>query len=497
MPARQQFIILPPRGLQANVVSPTPAAVEQFLTSLEFVRTSGSNRKVLAAARVPSDIRVIDSIHENGAKLVEMSPESVSALRAREPGIRIVPVVHYFPALAPRMAVAKKFKATAASTGTIDIVVASAGDGAPVTRATVVAFTDFDARVGAQAKTNASGVARLALGGSSKKLERLYVYPNGGFWNGFRKNFQIKTGTKVALEPIALDFTDCLRHFYGNSPLTAGSGLTVGVVDTGIEPHPDLVIAGGTNTVPGEDSNDFGDNGEGHGTHCAGIIAARGTPPHGIRGIAPGVKLRSYRVFPEGDGGASNFSIAKALDRAVTDGCDLINMSLGGGPQDEATHSAIAHARANGVLVFVANGNDDRSPVSFPAADSLAMAVSAMGRKGTFPPKTTEVDDVAAPFGKDKKDFVASFSNIGSETDLTGTGVGIISTFPGGYAVMDGTSMACPSAVGAAAKLLSSLPAITSLPRNEARSDAMAKAVLDAAKPRGFGAIFEGQGLLV
>jgi subtilisin len=169
--------------------------------------------------------------------------------------------------------------------------------------------------------------------------------------------------------------------------------------------------------------------------------------------------LRSYRVFGKGAEGASNFSIAKAIDRAVADGCDLINMSLGGGPRDEATHSAIADARAKGALVIVAAGNDGRQPISFPAADSLSLAVSALGRQGTFPDGTTELGDVAPPFGKDKKNFIAAFSNIGPELVLTGPGVGIISTFPGDkYAVLDGTSMACPAVTGAAAKLLSTQP---------------------------------------
>jgi subtilisin len=62
---------------------------------------------------------------------------------------------------------------------------------------------------------------------------------------------------------------------------------------------------------------------------------------------------------------------------------------------------------------------------------------------------------------------------------------------------MDGTSMACPSAVGAAAKLLAANHQnILAMPRGQSRSDAMAAAVLQAAKPRGFGAVFEGQGLL-
>lgn len=171
--------------------------------------------------------------------------------------------------------------------------------------------------------------------------------------------------------------------------------------------------------------------------------------------------------------------------------------AIGGGPRDEATHSAIADARAKGTLVIVAAGNDGRQPVSFPAADSLSLAVSALGRQGTFPDGTTELGDVAPPFGKDKKNFIAAFSNIGPELVLTGPGVGIISTFPGDkYAVLDGTSMACPAVTGAAAKLLSTQPALLANPRDQTRSDTMAKAVLQAANTLGFPATLEGQGLI-
>lgn len=263
--------------------------------------------------------------------------------------------------------------------------------------------------------------------------------------------------------------------------------------------HPDLTVNGGLNTVLGENPTDFGDNGGHHGTHVAGIIAARGTAPTGIRGVAPGVTLRSYRVFGkhvEGEeDGASNFSIAKALDAAVSDGCDLINLSLGGGPPDDAIRSAIADARSAGVVAIIAAGNDDRSPVSFPAADARAVAVSALGRKGTFPAGTEPSGDVAAPFGTDKKNFVAAFTNVGPEIDLIGPGVGVISTVPGGHAIMSGTSMACPAVAGMAARLLAADAAVLAMPRDQARSDEIAKLVLQAASNLGFGVTFQGNGL--
>lgn len=515
MPANsemQQFVILPPRGLTNRSATANPE-VTTFLLSLNAGVGANTRRvstrgivesRSRGGSRTPSGVpvRVLDSIHEDGAKLVEMPADAVADLRAAQPGMRIVPVVYYQPARAPRPSIEQPVTRSAAPAASLKLTlkIVSRTDKKPIAGAFVVAFTNYAASTGAQGTTNSAGEVRLSLGGMSAKLDRLYVFPKLGFWGLLKRNFTVDSGAQFALRPIDLGFTDSKRFLYGDAPVGAGAGLKVGVIDTGVAAHPDLVIDGGENTVLGENPNDFGDNGEGHGTHVAGIIAARGVAPTGVRGLAPGVTLRSYRVFGKNSGGATNFAIAKAIDRAVADGCDLLNLSLGGGDSDPATRDAIADARAQGVLVFAAAGNDDRSPVSFPAAEMLALAVSAMGRKGTYPTDATQVGEAVKPFGKpDNKNFVASFSNFGPEIDLTGPGVGVISTYPGGYAVLDGTSMACPAAVGAAARLLSA-PAHAALlqqARDQARSDALAQVVLQAARRLGFGVPYEGSGLLL
>ncbi|HKC26328.1 MAG TPA: S8 family serine peptidase [Thermoanaerobaculia bacterium] len=500
-PGSQQFVLLPPRGIKSDVAAAAgDAAGAATLSSLhQHVGAKGTAGVFKLGAAPASKIRVLDSVAENGAKLVEMTPEAMNELKAQEPGMRVVPVVYYTPAVAPRHLVATKVKAAAggAATTAIQIKVVSKADGTPVAGAMVVAFTDFANLVGAQGVTKQNGTVSLALGGSSKKIERLYVYPPSGYWGKLKKNFTLKAGAAFGLTPIDLSFQDCLRFFYAPSAAGAGQGVQVGVVDTGIAlNHPDLSVVGGENTVQGENANDFGDNGgEGHGTHVAGIIAAKGTPPTGLRGVAPAARLFSYRVFGKGAESASNFAIAKALARAADAGCDVINMSLGGGPADEATRSGIEYARAHGALVIVAAGNENRSPVAFPASDSFALAVSALGRKGTFPSDSTESGDVAGPYGTDKKNFIAAFSNIGPEIDVTCTGVGVLSTVPTGYAPMSGTSMACPSVTGFAARLLSGMAGILGMPRNEARSDAIAQALLAAAKDMGFTPEYEGKGM--
>ncbi|MBN1567868.1 MAG: S8 family serine peptidase [Acidobacteria bacterium] len=492
----QQYILLPSQGMQAYAGHPSPTPAGEFLMKLSSHVMTFAGMPFRLPERKSVELNILDSVHEDGAKLVELASGSLSDLRAQHPGLRLVPIVYYHTAVAPRPAIASGPQ-VAASTAAVKITlkIVSRKDGSPVAGAFVVAFTDFSEGIGAQGKTNSKGEVRFSFGKSSRKLERLYVYPDKGYWPLLKKNIVIASGKEIGLNAIGLGYKDSLRHFYGNSPDDAGAGIRVGVIDTGIAAHPDLVIDGGENTVVGEKAGDFGDNGHGHGTHVAGIVAARGIPPSGIRGVAPAVILRSYRVFGKGSDGASNYAIAKAIDRAVADGCDLLNMSLGGGPSDEATMDAIADARARGSLVIAAAGNDGREPVCFPASDSLAQAVSALGRKGTWPAGSTQSGNVAKPYGKDKKNFIADFSNIGPELDLTAPGVGIISTYPGGYAVMDGTSMACPAATGIAAKLLAAHPEIAGMARNQERSDAMAQLLLQAAKSLGFGPKYEGQGL--
>lgn len=454
-------------------------------------------RPALENNTLNSSVKVLDGLSENGAKLVEMDDTQRLRLKAEHPGVRVVPVVQYRPALAPRPMVENRVTAARAIQRANAQIRVLGGDGAPLPNVDVIAFTNFEKRAGDEGKTDDNGVVSLKLGGGSPKVERLYVFAGKGSWNALLTTIKITRGFTVKLNPIKLDFMDALRYFYGNAPLASGQGVKVGVVDTGISAEPDLRLEGGVNTVPGELPGDFGDNGLGHGTHVAGIIAGRGAPPNGIRGLAPGVTLRSYRVFGKASETASNYAILKALDRAVNDGCDLVNMSLGGrGVVDPATHDAITYARARGTLVICASGNDYRQGVGAPARDPLAVAVSAMGRQGTFPPNTSEFGDVQAPFGKDRQNFIAAFSNVGLDIDLTAPGVGIISTVPGGYAVMDGTSMACPAVTGAAARLLALHSSILNMPRSQQRSDAMARMLYSMTILHGFGPAYEGQGMV-
>lgn len=498
-----QYVLMPERGMRAS----PQAGTHDFLIRLSQGPLAGfstadlgavgmAGADVAAAVAATSNVRVVDSISENGAKLVEMSAEAKANLKILQPALRIVPVVYYdLQRLAPLSAESKPQLASASSATRNVTIKVTDQNGAAVAGARVVAFTDFANRIGRQGTTNANGTVTLQFPNSTSRFDMLLADRSVGFWGGFRRNVSVTPQLTLTIDAINLNFRDCVDHFVGAGNAQSGRNVRVGVVDTGVGPHADLRVAGGLNTVAGENPSNFGDNGHMHGTHVAGTIASVGVAPNGRPGIAPGVDLRSYRVFGQNAEKAASFAIAKAIDAAARDGCHLINLSLGGGSVDPLTQEAISDARAAGALCIIAAGNDDRSPVSFPASDPNAVAVSAVGREGTFPASALQAFRVVRPpKGANAKNFIASFSNVGSEIDLAGPGVGVISTVLGGYGVMDGTSMACPAVTGAAARLLAARPDILAMAGAQ-RSAEILKMLLLAAVDLGFAAEFQGKGV--
>jgi subtilisin len=290
-----------------------------------------------------------------------------------------------------------------------------------------------------------------------------------------------------------------LARFRNGLPTHAGAGVRVGIIDTGIvASHPALPNVRGRNLVFDETiadpsaSEDWMDL-EGHGSHVAGIVGARETSASTLKGVAPGVELRAYRVFPRTGEGASNFDIMKAIEIAQRDQCDIINLSLGG-PFDEAVRGALSEAQNAGILAVCAAGNDHRGPVAFPAANEGVTAVSAIGYRGTFPKGSVEDADVLKPFSdRDGDLFLAGFSNLGPQIKLTAPGVGIVSTVPGGYAPMSGTSMSTPMVAGLAAALLARhRDRLLSAPDRVAELTTL---LYESCVPLGLGRDAEGEGM--
>jgi subtilisin len=213
-----------------------------------------------------------------------------------------------------------------------------------------------------------------------------------------------------------------------------GKAIKVAVLDTGIDgAHPDLApnYKGGISFVPGEGSPmDF----NGHGTHCAGTIAAA-INGVGVVGIAPAAYLYAVKILSRTGAGSWSWLIS-GINWCISNGMRVLSMSLGGPSAPAALETICNLAWNRGLLLVAAAGNSGPPPAGTP---------SSVG----FPGKYRNVIAVSAI---DNANVIAPFSSRGPEVELCAPGVGVLSTAPGGgFATMNGTSMACPHVSGAAA----------------------------------------------
>ena len=158
-----------------------------------------------------------------------------------------------------------------------------------------------------------------------------------------------------------------------------GDGIRIGVIDTGINlEHPDFFNSDQLSRFL--KGYDFVDNDSipqdtnGHGTQVTGIIAADGQ----LIGIAPKVEIFSYRVSSDGESVPSDL-IIKAINRAVEDRVDIINISLGVNMTHAKIDNAVNNAIDHGIVVVAAAGNSgpDKSTIGSPARNPNAITVGA------------------------------------------------------------------------------------------------------------------------
>jgi thermitase len=215
--------------------------------------------------------------------------------------------------------------------------------------------------------------------------------------------------------------------------------VLVAVIDTGIDwDHPDLVanyVALGYDWV-NNDKDPMDDNG--HGTHCAGIIAAVTNNSIGVAGLAQ-VRIMAEKGIDQYGQGYED-DLANAIIHAVDQGADILSNSWGGYGESALIHEAIKYAYDSGVLVVAAAGNDDTNTRLYPAA----------------------YDEVIAVVAADQYDGRPWWTNYGEWVELAAPGVNILSTvWNDSYSYMSGTSMACPNVAGIAALILSQFPNLT------------------------------------
>jgi len=206
-----------------------------------------------------------------------------------------------------------------------------------------------------------------------------------------------------------------------------GQGVKLVVIDTGIDmTHPELsgILKGGWNAI--STAATFNDD-NGHGTHCAGTIAAK-DDDKGVVGVAPAIDLYGVKVLDANGSGTFDDVIAGML-WAVENKMEIASMSLGASQGNQALADAVEAMRKGGVTLIAAAGNSGRS-VGYPAAYPGAIAVAA----------------------SDSGDRLASFSSRGPSVAAIAPGVNVKSTYMGGgYDSLSGTSMATPHVAGLAA----------------------------------------------
>tara|TARA_B110000208_G_scaffold2043_1_gene2731 strand:+ start:7153 stop:8739 length:1587 start_codon:yes stop_codon:yes gene_type:complete len=219
-------------------------------------------------------------------------------------------------------------------------------------------------------------------------------------------------------------FGESARSIVGGPVEGDGSGVLVGILDSGIEAHPQfddvyivhIDLAGGGVAGPGAS----------HGTAVASIIA-------GTEGIAPAAELLVIRVL-DNEGMGNSFHVAAGIVQAVDLGVDLLNMSLGVYQDTQLMREAIRYAEDHDVIMVAAAGNDGYAQMPYPAAYPQVLSVTAVdsvGRQALFPNQSSSID-FAAP------------------------GVGVLTAKEnGGTMLFSGTSAAAPFVTGTLASILS------------------------------------------
>jgi subtilisin len=207
-----------------------------------------------------------------------------------------------------------------------------------------------------------------------------------------------------------------------------GKGIRVAVVDSGIDAtHPDLKanVKAAVSFVPGETPSD----GNGHGTHMAGIIAAAENGS-GIIGVAPAAWLYGVKVL--GNNGSGQWAwVISGIQWCIAKKMQIVCLPLGGATAPAALEAICDAAFANGLLVIATAGNGGATgSVAVPARYKNVIAVSSV----------------------DGSDIITPFSGRGPEIEICAPGVNVLSTKAGGgYQTWSGTASACAHAAGAAA----------------------------------------------
>jgi hypothetical protein len=439
---------------------------------------------------------LVRSARETGPKVVRVSALEATVLKERFPGLVVEEDIQYSMAQSPLVRPVSPISVPAASAKSLVITLRC--NGAPVPGCRVQLFSRASQNDGYEPTTDAAGVMNLNVRASDAVFERVVVPPAVGCWSRVLKNVSVSSSMAIDLEPLRPQGFDWGHRTTGaekRGRLT-GSGVTVAIIDSGITNHPNLRVLDGWNFIEGEPAKDWNHDETGHGTHCAGIVAAlvRNTGME-VWGYVPDAKLIALRVFGGPDGGGYASDIAEAIDKAVELGADVISMSLTSDKSISYLRSSIEKASAAGVVCVAAAGNTE-SDVDYPAKYRHVVGVSAIGRFGAYPADSLHAEAETHLRSFDGQHYLAVFSNRGDDIDLCAPGVAITSTCLGGsYTAWDGTSMACPHVSGIAALVLEGSGKIRQSARDVERMALIREGLDTIAEDLGLSRQYQGAGL--
>ena len=254
---------------------------------------------------------------------------------------------------------------------------------------------EFGRERAAQVITDAAGAARL-----QRNANVTYVEPD----RVVQANANFTDNGEITWGLDAVDAPDV----WGT---TTGAGVTVCILDTGFDfNHPEFAganIVGSANFV--NDGHRTAQDGNGHGTHVAGTVAAQRNG-NGVAGVAYDVNLLIARVLGD-DGFGSTSGVVRGVNWCVDQGADILSLSLGSDVGSRTEERAFQAAWDAGRLSIAASGNDATSAPHFPSAYSTVVSVGAV----------------------DSRLALADFSNFGPDQEVVAPGVAVYSTVPLGF----------------------------------------------------------------
>ena len=362
---KKQYIISSPTGFQA--------AAGRYQSSLRKLSRT-------------QDFEIIGDLSEDSEKLALMDDDDLKRIKTLMPGIVVEPNILYRQWRPPLVEDFEPLSLPFTGSAHTAEIRVSGESGVPLEGVAVYLIEHIapGRKSGYEGVTGSDGTCRLAIAKPSEPFPLLVLYPRRDYWSRVMDRVDLRRGADVTLQPLPPVSPEVYDwgHTYArmvDGAANGGQDVRIAIIDSGIRnDHPDLRPHGGINCVFNEDETRWHADEGGHGTHCAGIVAAliNGV---GLKGYAPGAQIYAYRVFTNDPAeGAQSYDILKAIDRAVSDGCDIISMSFGSSTPQTVIRSKIEFANDRGVLCLAATGNDGKDG-QFPSGFSRSI-----GRGGVW-----------------------------------------------------------------------------------------------------------------